>query len=308
MPKNIEAASAWFYNNSDVENLDPCTGNIVPGENNCDGVIMKILRLDTMRQMNICTKIMWQYKYFRQLLDMKKKGLLSPECENWLRLQNLNAILQVVKISKAVDSLNIVKINTMNWVNNTLARDSISRSADSIRLIINRTVLVDSCLKVMNRVNDVRLNQIVNDSLSQTDISVLKPIAEACPTEKGEGVYWARGMMSMYIDTIYPGYEDCIISEINPRSEKLQTSKGDKMNIFPNPASGMVSIDIEMMPDEFGELLILDINSNVIFKSEADYNAKNIKIDTNTYIPGIYLVKYSSSIGEDKTVKLVILK
>lgn len=309
-PRIIDAASQWFKDDPAVTNLDPCAGGMISNvEGNCLSLINKILKIDTLRQMNTCTKIMWQYKYFRQLIDMKKKGLLSPECLQWLNRQNLNTILQVVKISKATDSLNVVKINTVNWFNNRGARDSISRAADSLKLVIWRTVLVDSCLKVMNKVNEVRLNQVVNDTLSRYELEILRPIAISCPNEMGEGVYWSRGLLSMYADNIrYPLYEDCTISQVVPRSFDDKKIDSDKIQISPNPAADIVSISFNLFAHEYGELSIIDITGKLMFKTMVDKLHEELRIETNSYNPGIYIVKYASASGEDIIEKLVITR
>jgi hypothetical protein len=80
------------------------------------------------------------------------------------------------------------------------------------------------------------------------------------------------------------------------------------MNIYPNPPAGVVNIDIDLKKNEYGTVSIIDIKGNTVFKTDIDSNSVPMKVETDLYQPGIYLVKYTSSLSDDFTTKLVITK
>ncbi len=116
-------------------------------------------------------------------------------------------------------------------------------------------------------------------------------------------------MLSMYADsTSYPVYEDCIVPEINPRSAEAEITNFDKLDIYPNPSKSIINIDIDIKKDEYGTISIIDIRGNTIFKTGVDGYSCKLKVVIDSYLPGIYLVKYSISGGEDFNKKLIISK
>ncbi|MGE5356022.1 MAG: T9SS type A sorting domain-containing protein [Deltaproteobacteria bacterium] len=307
-PVFVEAEGEWFQDNNTVTNLEPCSSGHIIAEPDCRSIITKILMVDTMRGINPCARVKWQYNYLKQLIEMKKKGLLSQECEDFLKRHNYYTLLQVVRISKAIDSINYVKITIDSTQINDQFRERLIRAVDSIRLLIDNTVLVDSCLKVINVVNRVRLNQIVNDTLTDSDITILQPIAQSCPDEMGKGVYWARGLLSMYQDKIYPTFEECVSPVIIPRSETKTQSEAEKLIIVPNPASDYVNIIVNLQKEEKGKLELLDLHGNIIYNKSIDTMSNEFKIDTQSFPDGIYIVRYSTSTGDEKIRKLIITK
>jgi len=277
LPKNIEASGDRFCNDA-FGNLDPCFhGEGVVTIPECELLIMRINQIDTLSGMDDCTKVMWQYKYFEQLLDLKKEGTLSTLCENFLSQQIGNIVLQMAKIGYSIDSLNQQKIMIGKWKENVGARDSLTQSADSIRLVIENIQVVDSCLAVLNIVNKVRLKQIENDTLSLIDLTTLEPIADACPNDLGEAVYWARGLLSMYQNKRYPDFEDCFSDgKIEPRLMNAERQQSEKLQVFPNPASDNVNIVVNLSEYESGEIVIQDIHGNIFNRKTVDEFSKKI--------------------------------
>lgn len=311
MPQIIEAAGQWFSNDA-VRNLDCGGGHIVPDDNECDTLIDKILSLDTLREMDDCVKTLWQYKYFKQLLILEETDQLSTDCEQYLIDQEDHAALQLARIGRAVESLDTLKTSIGYVIERSdegdVRNDILTQRLDSIRTVIMNTEVLDSCLKVLNRVNVIRLNQIESDTFSNGDLSILLPIAYSCPNEMGEGVYWARGLLSMYADLKFPDFLDCTRTELNPRSSTREKTALDKLQLFPNPASSEVHVYLKLSEKETGKILILDFNGDEKYMDRVDEYKNSFTIDTGSYPNGIYIVKYVSSEGKEKIEKLIITK
>lgn len=238
LPRTIEAASDWFYNHA-LSNLSPCSGE--PGSDlppPCNSLIQKIQSIDTIRSIDPCKKMMWQYKYFKELIRMKKKGLLPPDCLAYIISHQNNVVLKVAEAGFMVDSIAKLHNTTAYYLNQlfttTMQLDSLyaagqygtpawdrlwsdnqekytvyqtsyeyeitrdRQMADSTKTVLNRINVVDSCLMVLVRVFKIRLNLLLGDTLQIAEKDWLKPIALSCPDAIGEGVYMARSLLSMY--------------------------------------------------------------------------------------------------------------
>ena len=265
------------------------------------------MELDTLSGIDDCTKLMWQYKYFRQLLELEQEGLLTSDCIQFLMNQNNNSIVQIAKIALATDKIDTLK-GGMGYIDaETGGNEDLLFTLDSIRLLINNTVVMDSCLAILNTVNKVRLNQIEIDSISFQEIQTLIPIAESCPEYSGDGVYIARGLLSMYLSDDFPTFEDCVSGSIEPRSINKK-AYDQKLTIFPNPATDQITVSFNLKDNESGKLIILDIAGNQIYMKNISNDIDELKIGTNIYSSGIYIVKYISDTGKEDIRKLVITK
>lgn len=264
------------------------------------------MKLYSLSNINSCTKVMWEYKYFRKLIDMKNKGLLSDQCKGFLISQSSNPAFQVANIVSAIDKIKYINVDSLERFGQS--RESYYNTIDSIRLVIRNTILRDSCLKVLNTVNVIRLNQMERDTLTQNDIITLRLIAGSCSNEMGLGVFFARGLLSIFEEGTYPAYSDCASKEIIPRSEKISSSDNKNLQIFPNPASESVNILLDLQNNETGKLIIMDIQGIEKYNANIDeFNEMHI-IDSRLFQNGIYIIKYRSDAGDEHIEKLVISK
>jgi parallel beta-helix repeat protein len=73
------------------------------------------------------------------------------------------------------------------------------------------------------------------------------------------------------------------------------------LNIFPNPASSFILVELDHVP---GELILSDITGNEL---QREKTINSIKLDVHTYPPGIYIVTFRTE-GEVRTTKFVIAR
>lgn len=347
LPKTIEAASKWFYNDA-LSNMSPCTGE--PGSDLpplCINLIRKIQSVDTLRSIDPCKKMMWQYKYYKELIKMKKKGFLTDECKLYLISQQNNVVLKIAEAGFMVDS--IARLNTITSYNlnqlfsSTMLLDSMYSAglygtprwesvwadyqriysiyqasmdleiimdremSDSTRNVLNNISIVDSCLTVLVKVYKIRLNLLNGDTLRTAEKDWLRPITLACPDQIGEGVYIARSLLSMYeTENEYPELHQCFDPVIQLRESENTASSGDKLIVYPNPASEELNIVINRTGTETGTISVSDINGKFVYNNGIGIYDNFLKIKTEKWKSGVYFVQYIGSDGKKRTEKVFI--
>ncbi|MGE5355481.1 MAG: right-handed parallel beta-helix repeat-containing protein [Deltaproteobacteria bacterium] len=350
IPDIIEAADQWFRNDDSFSNLNPCSG--VPGADlilPCNYLITKIKTIDTMRRIDPCRKLMWQYKYYLQLLKMKKAGQLSDQCLGFLNAQSNNVLVKIAKINMGVDSIGNLSLSTATALNTvftlTMALDSLenigqtgtqlwqrtvdqynstinqyitlkqrdemrdSTMTDSLHTAINGVYLSDTCLATLLKVFGVKLRLMQADTLNQRDLTLIAHIADACPTELGEGVFLARSIMSLYENRRYMRMEDCIDGSLIPRNDAGIIKTEEKLSVFPNPVGREVTFSVNTDIEEKGILKIMDTNGQIVAQFEINNGKNSIVYIASSLKNGIYIVEYSSEKGAKKELqKLMIIK
>ena len=78
-------------------------------------------------------------------------------------------------------------------------------------------------------------------------------------------------------------------------------SKSQKLNTYPNPVSGILTI--EYNDDNYNTLTIL--NSNGVILRNLNVNAPVQQLDFSKYSHGLYILQFIKSSGEIKTVKIL---
>ena len=351
IPDIIEAATQyWFNNKSGYENMHPCDddpGSDLPPKYNCVEIINKILKIDTMSNVSECQKIVWMYSYYKKLLELKKKGLLTGDCLTFINTRRDSAIVHLGDISMTIDSIMLYGQNTSSLFTQLIELDSMLEvlyqqnqqgteewnhlmqdydqksneyqaalqvektedifKLDSVKNVLNAVSVIDSCLKVIKRTNLIKINLLKSDSLSVSELSYLQEVSGYCPEEYGEGAYLARSMLGTYENIRYPGMEDCASGDLLPRNAKGRRYD-EKMYLYPNPAFDKLDIKLNIKSGEQGTVEILDISGGLKYSKEVDENTNIIKLDVKDYITGVYLVKYTSSGGGSQVEKLIISK
>ncbi len=91
-----------------------------------------------------------------------------------------------------------------------------------------------------------------------------------------------------------------IISSVDVETPKLSA---DNVNVYPNPASDLINIDLN--GGSVSEVIISDLQGREIQKIIPGTNQSLISIPVNNYAPGVYLVQLHS--GNDVITKKVVI-
>ena len=77
------------------------------------------------------------------------------------------------------------------------------------------------------------------------------------------------------------------------------------INIYPNPTTGIVNINLTGLKDLSGlSLQITDVTGKIIYSKDKAYNVSTLQIDLSNNANGIYFIKFQNS-ETVKTVKVI---
>jgi PKD repeat protein len=98
---------------------------------------------------------------------------------------------------------------------------------------------------------------------------------------------------------------ECTSTQTN-RFENVGTSETtlQGVNVYPNPTSGVVSMDLPVLQDDFN-VEVVNVLGDVIYSGNVDGNAGEFTFDISGNAAGIYLVKISNN-EQFKSVKLTL--
>ena len=186
-------------------------------------------------------------------------------------------------------------------------KESDVQKADSVQNVIATIVINDSCLHILLKTFNIKLDYIKSDTLTPAQYDYITGVSELCPNEYGDGVYLARAMRSMYENVRYASPEECYSGNIEPRrASNLRLA--DKLELYPNPAIDEVNISLEIPKGEAGRLSIVNLQGQKIKEYIANKAKNSFKINTKGFESGIYIVKYISDAGSLSVKKLIIDK
>ncbi|HHH53882.1 MAG TPA: T9SS type A sorting domain-containing protein [Bacteroidetes bacterium] len=334
-----------IYENMHPCDDDP--GSDLPPKHDCAKIISRILQIDTMSRVGECQKIVWMYQYYKKLIELKNKHLLLGDCLTFLNGRKDSVMVNLGEISFAIDSIMGLQQNTLSLFEQLIVLDSTliglsdqnmegtkewdevlaeydqksleyqnaidvekindRYKVDSVKNVLNDVNVIDSCLDVLKRTYEIKLNLMKSDSLTSPEIDYVREVAGYCPDEYGEAVYLARSMMSSYENVRYPSIVDCNSDFIIPRDEK-ETVVERRMDIYPNPARDKFRIAIELKENEDGKLEILDVRGKLMYSEEVNDRNNTFELNAKEYNTGIYLVKYVSANGDRIVRKMIISK
>jgi len=90
--------------------------------------------------------LVWKYKYYKELLKLKKKGFLSDSCIEYLNANNKNILIQIANVSSAIDSIESIESSNVELTDDIINLSSILDSlynigGDNIKNEVFRKVL-----------------------------------------------------------------------------------------------------------------------------------------------------------------------
>lgn len=310
-------------------------------------IINKFTIVDTMSGIDICKKNMWKWAFFKELLWLEDQDSLDDISLAFLNNRRNDAIVQLADIGLEIDSAKYIpggSISIYNelvtlvsaldslfdngegygstWDQTTLTfNDRLSSYRTSLKqekFLINNHLtglettlssisITEPCLQVLKDMYTIQLHLFKTDSLTDSESTYVSTVADACPSEYGNGVYLARSMISLEQNERYKREEECIDEIINPRSANYR-HETKRLFVFPNPAESKVNIRIALEENEKGFIRVLDMKGNEQFYEEIFDTENTLELNSGSYAPGVYLVKFLSSSGKQEMEKLMIVR
>ena len=165
------------------------------------------------------------------------------------------------------------------------------------------------------RVDNAILKQQSGDTLNQSDITALQPIAAQCPLSGGRIVNRARAILNAYYRNIIAYPNDCPVNygagSVSSRIEN--TGPGitnavpiQTVNLYPNPNNGTMMLDYSINDD--ARLEITDITGNLVGAYNLPATGTTMKVQSNNLQNGMYLYRVISNNVVIKLGKIVVMQ
>ncbi len=183
----------------------------------------------------------------------------------------------------------------------------------------NLSVLASADFELnLKKVNDIYLSTIavgVNEPapdgswsgrFNSSQLAQIEIIAGKCPLSDGNAVYFARGLLAMVKDTIFDDAGIC-----NAGQGQRQAGQGDETNpvkLYPNPASGQITLEFEENIESEHELTIYSVTGQQYASYKLTEDQKSFLIDISIIPSGLYFYKISRKGHSLQNGKLIIVK
>jgi hypothetical protein len=167
------------------------------------------------------------------------------------------------------------------------ALDILENISDTLTPVLNHIVVLRAITSLYK-----------NDSLSVGDWQTVTTVAQQCPLTGGEAVFMARGLIEYSTGLIdYDDHNLCNFSEI--RSSKTF----EKIKIFPNPSTGMFTIQAD---ESIHSVAVYDLQGSLKLIQTVQ-SGKTCTLDASSLLPGMYFIAIRY-IGTDKTDMSKVIK
>jgi len=173
----------------------------------------------------------------------------------------------------------------------------------------NGVNVVDAKESYSKTVNQLLIEQqFAATVFDSTQLHVLKTIATLCPYIEGPAVYLARALVYPYDRIEYSNSCEEFIEDRSFIADENITNDIKEINVYPNPTSNELFVDIEIREKQTGRIVIFDIAGANVLEEQLTNTSSINKINTAKLNSGIYL--YKIFIGNEAvlTDKLVIIK
>ncbi len=153
---------------------------------------------------------------------------------------------------------------------------------------------------------------MVNNSLDQRNISLLRTVANKCPDWDGNGVYMARAILSLYDSAGTRYYDYCSEKTfgLNNNSGVVDTtvSNNNVFSVYPNPNRGGFTLSYQLQQGQTAEFIIYTTFGQKVASYVLDANSSKMNILNNSLSSGMYL--YNVIVGNTvvKRDKLIIIR
>jgi hypothetical protein len=91
-----------------------------------------------------------------------------------------------------------------------------------------------------------------------------------------------------------------------PTSTESINTEIDKINIFPNPAKDMVTIDLTTLKNQKIDISIIDITGKVILNQHFE-NIEMIQLDVTEILSGVYFLKFQNEAAQNIGFKKIVI-
>lgn len=281
---------------------------------------------------------------FENFVDDKENQSIGYLYKTKDKLKELDSYsLQQSDALQTADSLINIYINSISILDSIAAADSTVDNIQAREILLN-SLNVEMSVKenVINQIkssNNIKLNeakgfnslvvsgstpdenakhideinllymQYGKDTLNAYYQQILS-IAEQCPFAGGKAVYMARSFVSLFNDSvIYDDDNNCLQQGYyRLANETISSNAVSEIEVLPNPADNYVDVILKKEYDGICKISITNVYSKVLFKQSFDCSKKQHRVNTSSFLNGIYSVQISVNGSTRHVTKLIIAK
>ncbi len=153
-------------------------------------------------------------------------------------------------------------------------------------------------------------------SLTPQQLSTLQSIATLCPFEDGMAVYQARMLLQPYDSSYYINFcetyvdNNMRISTPSDEEENPLPQFGEvQFSVFPNPTAGEVNVAYKLVDNKsHAQVMLYNCIGEVVYSHTIAGITGNVRISTQHFASGVYLLRIEGYEGLLYSEKLVVLK
>jgi hypothetical protein len=153
----------------------------------------------------------------------------------------------------------------------------------------------------------------ISDTLTATQITKLKAIAQQCPYEGGYGVYNARVLLSTVDSKVYMNECEKVkpntggkIRGIEDDNQSLSSIEG--IQVYPNPANDKLNIAIHLEEGQNATIVVYDLTGKLILSNSLNVNNGLTEVSNVALAPGLYIYKININNTTVNSGKLSIIR
>jgi hypothetical protein len=159
----------------------------------------------------------------------------------------------------------------------------------------------------INRIYSTFLESGDNEEVIIEAYVNLLAVASQCPAAGGQSVYRARAMLAMINDSLeYADAIVCLQSGIY-REAVVENNLFD-IEIIPNPASDLVSVNVKYPQKGFCNIKILNSLGELIYNIKINCELTEHNINVQKLTPGVYFMNLDFEGAHKAVKKLIIIK
>ena len=173
-------------------------------------------------------------------------------------------------------------------------------NADSLNSILTGINLMETNQIEVNR---IYLTKLILDTISSIDSLSLVNIAYQSPQTGGKGVYGARVILGVDVDTSDNMLPKSLIQQENNK----KTSSTSDIKVYPNPANNLLYIEFDNITDGSARVEFYDFTGKLHYSTSINTALKLQTLNINSIKAGIYNLRITTT-TKINNQKLVIIK
>jgi len=159
------------------------------------------------------------------------------------------------------------------------------------------------------------LSYRINDSLSSSQLTTLRTLANECPDWNGEGVYQAQALLALF-DSVGTVYGDSACYSLHGGHHPIQrepTPQGaitsqDIINLYPNPNNGNFTLEYNLGKDVIGKIVIYNAIGELVGEYALNNSQGTMTISNPDLSDGVYIWKLYTDNQVMRFGKIIIIK